>query len=202
MLRAGQLKSVTPPSKAILNRLLVPVDVEVASLVRMSRAPSREPFWSKLRRYRFDDPKGRFGVLYAGDAIETSFAESVIHERAVFQNGAYVLELADFLSRQPVWYAATKTHLQLVDLSGAHLKALGLNNDISAGQAYGESQQWSRAVHQASPRWDGIRYVSRQHNRRYAFALFERSALKVGGTRPLTVKEQAAICAAFNVRLV
>jgi len=193
---------LTPPSKETLQRRLVPVFVPVASLVRMSRSPAGEPFWSKARRYRFDDPNGRFGVLYAGDSIETSFAESVIHERAVFQKGAYILELADFLARQPVWYGGSKTELKLADLTGANLKALGLNNDISAGDAYAESQRWSRAIHQANPDWDGIRFVSRQHNRRHAYAIFERSALNRKTTRELTGPEQDALCATFNVRLI
>ncbi len=193
---------MTPPSKETLQRRLVPVFVPVISLVRMSRSPAGEPFWSKAKRYRFDDPQGRFGVLYAGDSIETSFAESVIHERAVFQKGAYILELADFLARQPVWYGGSKTELRLADLTGANLKALGLNNDISAGDAYAESQRWSRAIHQASPDWDGIRFVSRQHNRQHAFAIFERAALVKGKSRRLTTREQNALCEAFNVVLI
>ena len=50
----------------------------------------------------------------------------------------------------------------LADLTGAALKALGLNNDISASGDYTTSQAWARAIHGSSPRWDGIRYVSRQ----------------------------------------
>ena len=194
---------MTLPSKETLQRRLVPVFVPATALVRMSRSPDKEPFWSKAKRYRFDDPLGRFGVvLYAGDSIETSFAESVIHERAVFQKGAYILELADFLHRQPVWYTGPKAELRLADLTGANLKALGLNNDISAGDAYAEPQRWSRAIHQGSPEWDGIRFVSRQHNRRHAYAIFERSALSKKTTRELTGPEQDALCATFNVRLI
>jgi hypothetical protein len=180
----------------------VPVHVPVTTLVRMSRSPAREPFWSKAKRYRFDDPQGRFGVLYAGDSIETSFAESVIHERAVFRKGAYMLELGDFVARQPVWYAGSKNELKLADLTGAHLKALGLNNDISAGDGYAESQRWSRAIYQADPDWDGIRFVSRQHNRQHAFAVFERAALVKRKSRRLTKREQNALSEAFNVVLI
>ena len=92
----------------------------------MSTSPARKPFWSTSKRYRFDDPQGKFGVLYAGDSIETSFAESVIHERAVFQKGAYVVELSRL--PWPVWYDNAKTELTFADLSDAHMKALGMNN--------------------------------------------------------------------------
>jgi hypothetical protein len=60
---------------------------------------------------------------------------------------------------------------------GRALKALGLNNDISATNDYTVPQQWARAVHDASPRWDGVRYVSRQMNKGVAYAIFDRSAL-------------------------
>jgi hypothetical protein len=176
--------------------------VPVTSLVRMSKRPAREPFWSQSKRYRFDDPQGRFGVLYAGDSIETSFAESVIHERAVFLNDRCVIEQKDFLARQPVWYVCAKSHLRLADLTGTNLKALGLNNDISAGDKYAAPQRWSRAIHQASAEWDGIRFVSRQHNRRHAFAIFERTGLAKRTTRRLTTKERDELCATFNVTLI
>src|ERR1035438_2340935 len=123
--RAGRPKNLTPPSKEFLQGRLVPVSVPVTSLVRMSKRPAREPFWSQSKRYRFDDPQGRFGVLYAGDSIETSFAESVIHERAVFLNDRCVIEQKDFLARQPVWYVCAKSHLRLAELTGTNLKALG-----------------------------------------------------------------------------
>lgn len=63
-----------------------------------------------------------------GDSIKTSFAESVTHERALFQKGAYVVELADILGRRSVWYDNAKTELTFADLSDAHMKALGMNN--------------------------------------------------------------------------
>lgn len=106
----------------------MPVLVPMASLVRMSTSPARRPFWSTGKRYRFDDPQGKFGVLHAGDSIETSFAESVTHERALFQKGAYVIELTDILGRRSVWYDNAKTELTFADLSDAHMKALGMNN--------------------------------------------------------------------------
>ena len=39
------------------------------------------------------------------------------------------------------------------------------------------SQALARAIHDASSRWDGIRYVSRQMNKGFACAIFERSGL-------------------------
>ena len=42
--------------------------------------------------------------------------------------------------------------LVLADLTGAALKSLGLNNDISASSDYTASQAWARAIHDASTR--------------------------------------------------
>ena len=57
--------------------------IDVASLVRLSRHPATEPFWS-AGVYRFDDPDpdgaDAFGTCYTASTIEVAFAESVIHE--------------------------------------------------------------------------------------------------------------------------
>jgi hypothetical protein len=117
------------PERGSFEDLLQPVRIDVSSLVRLSRHPATEPYWS-TGVYRFDDPapgrEGAFGTCYTASSIEVAFAESVIHESGRFA-----------------------------------LKALGLNNDISASGDYTGSQAWARAIHGASPRWDGIRYVSR-----------------------------------------
>lgn len=47
--------SLRPPEPGSFEHLLRPVRVEVASLVRLSRWPASEPYWS-AGVYRFDDP--------------------------------------------------------------------------------------------------------------------------------------------------
>jgi hypothetical protein len=76
---------------------------------------------------------------------------------------------------------------------------LGLNNDISASSDYTVPMAWAKAIHEADPKWDGIRYVSRQHNDGYAVALFERSGVTKARTRKLAGKELDALCAEFRV---
>ena len=89
-----------------------------------------------------------------------------------------------------------------IDLSGAALKALGLNNDISATADYTASQAWARAIHDASPRWDGIRYVSRQMNKGFAYAIFERSGLRKLRAEKLKARQVDDLCDRFNVTAV
>jgi len=90
----------------------------------------------------------------------------------------------------------------VVDLTGLPLKLLGLNNDISAGDDYTVSQRWARAIHEADPTWDGIRYVSRQSNKGFAYALFERTGLTKVAQSRLEGVELDALCELFGVAAV
>ena len=166
----------------------------------MSTSPARKPFWSTSKRYRFDDPQGKFGVLYAGDSIETSFAESVIHERAVFQKGAYVVELPR-LPRPAAGLVQQRE--DGADVCRFERRAHeGARDEQRVSASYADAQRLPRAIDQASPGCNGIRFVSRQHKRRHAMAISERSALTRRATRELTGPEQTTICATFNVRLI
>lgn len=84
--------SLRLPEPGTFEQLLRPVRIEVASLVRLSRYPATEPYWS-AGVYRFDDPDpgriGEFGTCYTASSIEVAFAESVIHASGRFVDGAY-----------------------------------------------------------------------------------------------------------------
>ncbi|HOB92660.1 RES family NAD+ phosphorylase [Ottowia sp.] len=90
----------------------------------------------------------------------------------------------------------------LADLTGAALKALGLNNDLSASADYTASQAWARAIHGANPRWDGMRYVSRQLNKGFAHAIFERCGLHKLRAEKLKARQVDELCNRFNVTAV
>ena len=90
----------------------------------------------------------------------------------------------------------------LADLTGEPLKALGLDNDISAINEYTVPQHWARAIHDASPGWDGVRYVSRQMNKGFAYAIFDRSALLKLSVVRLTARQIDVLCDRFNVAAV
>ncbi len=198
--------SLRLPKTGTFEDLLRPVRVEVSSLVRLSRYPATEPYWSS-GVYRFDDPDpgraGEFGACYTAGSIEVAFAESVIHESGRFVDGAYEVPSAELTERSVVRFACDRRKtLVLADLTGAALKALGLNNDISALADYSVSQAWAQAIHDADPRWQGIRYVSRQMNKGFAYAIFERSGLKKLRSEKLKVAQLDALCDLFNVAAV
>ncbi|TBR77027.1 MAG: hypothetical protein EPN64_04720, partial [Burkholderiaceae bacterium] len=129
-----------------------------------------------------------------------AFAESVIHECAWFHHGHYEIPSADLTSRHVVkLHRPAKPTLVLADLTGEPLKKLGLNNDISAGDDYTVPTIWAKAIHDANPKWDGLRYVSRQNNGGFAVALFERSGVTKAGSRKLTGKMLNNLCDTFRV---
>ncbi|OIQ74414.1 RES domain protein [mine drainage metagenome] len=191
------------PDPGTFEPLLKEARVQADTLVRLSKFPETEPFWSR-GRYRFDGPPagtaGSFGTCYAADDVAVAFCESVIHECAWFRNGHHEIPLADLTSRHVVHlHRPAKPELVLVDLTGSALKTLGLNNDISAGNDYAVPMAWAKAVHDAAPQWDGIRYVSRQHNDRFAVALFERSGVTKARAHKLAGKALDKLCDAFGV---
>lgn len=194
------------PEPGSFEDLLRPVRIAVASMVRLSRHPATEPFWS-AGVYRFDDPEpdraGAYGTCYTADSIEVAFAECVIHESGRFVGGSYEVPAAELTERLVVRFACQRRKtLVLADLTGAALKSLGLNNDISATADYSASQAWAQAIHDASPRWDGIRYVSRQMNKGFAFAIFERSGIRKLRAEKLKASQVDALCDRFNVAAV
>ena len=148
-------------------------------------------------------PAGAFGTCYAASSVEVAFAESVIHETGRFVAGRYEVPAAELTERSLVRLRCERRKtLVLADLSGAALKSLGLNNDISATSDYSATQAWAKAIHDASPRCDGIRYVSRQMNKGFAYAIFEHSGLVKLSVEKLKGWQIDALCDRFNVTAV
>ena len=198
--------SLRLPERGTFEDRLHPVRIEIASLVRLSRKPATEPYWS-AGVHRFDDPqpdrRGAFGTCYTANSIAVAFAESVIHEAGRFVAGRYEVPQAELTERSIVRFRSERRRtLVLADLTGEALKALGLNNDISASDDYTVSQAWAQAIHDAGTRWDGIRYISRQMNKGFAYALFDRSKLVKLSAERLKDRVLDELCDRFNVAAV
>jgi hypothetical protein len=195
--------SLRLPDAGSFEHLLEEATVLAASLIRLSKFPKTEPYWSR-GRYRFDGPTvgspGSLGTCYVADDIAVAFCESVIHECAWFRDGRYEIPLPDLTARHVIQLKRpAKPSLVLADLTGQSLKKLGLNNDISAGDDYTVPMAWAKAIRESDPKWDGIRYVSRQRNDAVAIALFERSGVKVAKTRKLEGRALDRLCDEFGV---
>lgn len=170
------------PEPGSFEGLLRSVRLEVAALVRLSRRPATEPYRS-AGVYRFDDPDpghaGAFGTCYTASSMAVAFAESVIHESGRFAGGSYEVPATELPERSVIRFASERRKSpMLADLTGAALKSLALNHDISASADYTASQARARAIHGASTRRDGIRYGFRQMNKGFAYATFRRRSLE------------------------
>jgi hypothetical protein len=197
------------PKTGTFETLVSTVAVPTVGLWRLSKRPESEPYWARGAQSRFDDPAGAasgaatFGVLYTGQDPETAFCESVIHENSLFVDGAFVVSKVSLVARSLVGFKhPTKPSLTLADLTGAGLKALGLNNDLSAGDDYVVTQAWAAAIHATRPELDGIRYLSRQRNDAFCYAVFDRSGVVGDGAVPVPDPVLNALCSRFNVRVV
>ncbi len=170
---------------------------------RISSLPDSEPWWGKARHGRFDDPLGNFGVTYASETLAAAFAETVIHEAGYYAAGAWCVPSSHIDARWVVTYAHPRS-VSLLDLTGANLKRLGLNNDICATSDYAFTQTLSRALHEQLPNVDGIYYISRQLNTRCAAAFFERSGIRCSATRVRLDRHPhyARTVRLFNVEIV
>jgi len=113
---------------------------------------------------RFDDPARRFRVLYLAPSPQAAFIETIGGRAAVTSR-----ELSDRVMSAVVSRRAAR----VVDLSGRHLTALGLDARVFAG-AYRVSQRWSAAFHGHYEQPDGVLYRSRRDPSQLAIALYER----------------------------
>jgi hypothetical protein len=180
------------------------IEIHLPSLARLTRFPDTEPWWGTSRRYRFDDTLQTFGVTYAARELEVAFAETVLHEAAFFEDGAWIVPRDQIEARWIVNYDRANPTLKLLDLTGIHAKRLGLNNDICSGSDYAFTQALSRAVHDQVPQAEGIYYVSRQLNTTCAAALFERCAARRGPLRSRLAQhpDYPTLLDTFNVEIV
>lgn len=178
--------SIREPIPGSFEHLLRVVSLPCEGWVRLTQNPPTEPYYSRSASKRFDDPSApagsRFGVLYVAEDLEAAFCETLLHENSLFQGGHFVVSQADVDARKAIGFRAPSARkLKLVDLTGAALKRLGLSNEISAGPDYQVTQRWAKAIHDARPDADGLKYVSRQNNRKRCFAIFDRAALRRRG---------------------
>lgn len=179
--------------------------IAATALIRLTRFPKTEPYWGKGKAYRFDDPDQLYGATYTAPALDIAFAETILHQKGLFLRGRWVIDRATINERHIVTYERPwKPQLRVADLTGTHLKALGLNNDLCSSDDYADSMAVSSALHDQLPELDGIQYVSRQLNTGFAVALFERSAVRIASNVfPLPEHpDYPALIHTFNVDVI
>jgi len=160
-----------PPTARDAAQYQLPLVSLAGPWVRIFRfASGRSPlYFGSARTYRFDDPLGHFGVLYAAEHLAGAFIETF--GRAV---GQHVLAVGDLRERHLASVRASRP-LQLVDLRGRHLAALGATGELTAGRDYVRSQRWSRWFYRHPQRPDGLLYPCRHDPEQRAVAVFDRT---------------------------
>jgi RES domain len=132
---------------------------------------------SKDYGYRFDDPKGEFGVLYAAVQEDGAFAEVFLRELS-----SKLIDLDEVILR-----GLSELHLsplRCVDLTGEVLRGLGCDNRIATETDYEQTQMWSRALHDHPDEPDGLIYLSRHDPQFRCLAVFDRAKKKIRTRRP------------------
>lgn len=179
--------------------------LDVHQLLRLTKFPQSEPFWGKFKSRRFDDPAQIFGTTYAAPTMDVAFAETILRTKGHFIGNEWIVDESMIDERFVVRFQRPiRPVLQLLNLTGSNLKALGLNNDLCATDDYLESMTISATVHAQLPDVDGLLYVSRQMNSGLAVVLYERSAVAMApDVTPL--KKHAAygdLLQSFNVSIL
>lgn len=168
-----------PPSKFKTVPLLTRA-IDPATLFRISRYDSGEPFFGKSKANRFDDPSsvksGRFGASYFGFSLDVAFAETVLHNLNPMR-GLFKIPVDVLSTRFVVRFSGDP--LIVADMTGHGLKRSGADGSLSSIPDYTYTQQWSRAIYKHPLNLDGFLYMSRHKNNELALVLFDRSAHKL-----------------------
>jgi hypothetical protein len=132
----------------------------------------RDPiYFGKNNGYRFDAPRGEFGVLYAAETPEGAFLETCVRERPA--GNLFVLS---YFQERKLTKISLQKPLRLVDLTGPGLSLLGADNRLTTG-SYRIAQRWSRAFWSHADCPSGILYCSRLNPSLRSIALFDRAAI-------------------------
>ena len=112
------------PDDTTLARTALPVVSVEGPLYRIHLLDREPVFFGRTGRYRFDDPAGHFGVLYAAADPHGAFIETLAHSTGtllVTRATLAVRGLARVVIRRP---------LRLVDLAAEGLAQLGADNRL------------------------------------------------------------------------
>ena len=141
-------------------------------------------FGSEIQ-HRYDDPAGRYGVLYLAYNLPTALMESAFHNHKWWRAGAKrKITLSEVRSRM-VRIVSVTGDLTLCDLvsEGAATRAFGLTATQLVTRRYSSTRALSariaRLTASSGVLFDGILYPSHNNPGARCIALFDRAAAKV-----------------------
>ncbi len=120
---------------------------------------------------RFNDPSGRYGVLYAAEDQRGAFAETFLREPG------RTLLASDFIASKGYVRLVIARPLRLIRFAGQGLARLGATAEVvHSGPPYDDPQAWSAALHVHPAKADGIAYHGRHDDEALCYAIFDRAA--------------------------
>lgn len=162
------IKSMLPPPPADLALRRLPVR-PVRVLFRIHRSIHGCLYFGKTGDGRFDDPRGRYGVLYAALKPDAAFAEVFLRELSLL-----LIQESDL--RQRVLSEISCGPVKCVDLTGHGLRQISCDNRLATEKPSQTTGLWSRAIFEHPQQPGGIIYRSRHNPQFKCVALFDRHA--------------------------
>lgn len=169
-------------------------------------------YFGKDKKWRFDDPLGEYGVMYAAQTPEGAFAETLLPQPGVLTptitlRGTSVPVSASTIAAHGLADVTYDTPLQCVDLTGERVASIGADASIATGP-WRTSQRWSRALfgHPSQP--DALLYRCRRDPSSVALAIHERAGPRLtvtplgGLLEPQHIRLLAQIVQRYHVAIV
>lgn len=134
-------------------------------------------FFGKKKLHRFDDPHGKYGVLYVAREPAGAFVETFLRFPAPTLIGRSDLDSSGCANIEAM------REMRFVPLHSHYMVPLGVTAQVAHGpaSAYDLSRLWSRAIYEHATDVDGIEYRSRHDDSLICLAIFDRAedALRV-----------------------
>ena len=158
---------------AVIEELTTPVRPERWLRVMPARHMAT-PLGRGFGSSRWSSPTDVFKVIYLGQEIETSIAETVIRDRfEAVPASDRKLNLSE-IATWGVTETQCKLPLEILDLTGSGAFRLGVDTDAVGAKAHAAGQAFSETVHADFADIDGIMYLSRLTRGR-CIAVYDRS---------------------------
>jgi hypothetical protein len=159
-----------PPKDISIARL--PITARKCKWYRIHRLKHSPLHFGTGCCFRFDAPRGEFGVCYVGKSREAAFIETF------GQTTGHRFVQASELQLRGITVIRSVRPLQLVDLTGAGLAHIGADERLCSGPHL-VAQRWSAALYSNRHKPDGLLYRARHDPSQLCAALFDRASSKL-----------------------
>jgi hypothetical protein len=147
-------------------------------------------------RTRFASPDDHFKLLYIGQDLPTSIAETIVRDR--FEGSTHRVLTRGELSGWAACEVTAASPLYLLGLRGDGCFQLGVSTDIAGGKAQDEARNLSEAIYQETM-LDGILYKSRLCKSQNCVAVYDRAVgPKLSAGPPVQMERLAGLIAALR----